>query len=139
MLKEHSAGAVIYRKHEGELQFLIVQSIKNDNWGFPKGHLEGDETPKQAAKREVHEEVNLKPKFDFKFVQKIQYQMFNKHWKEVTFYLAKYLQDQTVKIQTEEIKNYLWVNLTDAEKYLVEHGKMGVLRKAVSYLKDELS
>ncbi|GFP00218.1 hypothetical protein LHEW6_00510 [Lactobacillus helveticus] len=47
---EHSAGAVIYRRREdGQLEFLIVQSVINDNWGFPKGHLENDEAARSAA------------------------------------------------------------------------------------------
>lgn len=71
MIMEHSAGAVIYRRRaNGELEYLIVQSIVNHNWGFPKGHLENNETPQEAAKREVAEEVGLKPEFDFNFVQK---------------------------------------------------------------------
>ena len=40
----------------------------NDNWGFPKGHLENDEDAETAAKRVF--EVGLKPEFDFNFVQK---------------------------------------------------------------------
>ncbi|AHI11430.1 Nudix family protein [Lactobacillus helveticus H9] len=68
---EHSAGAVIYRRREdGQLEFLIVQSVINDNWGFPKGHLENDEDANIAAQRELAEETGLKPEFDFNFVQK---------------------------------------------------------------------
>lgn len=54
MKMEHSAGAVIYReRRDGELEYLIVQSVVNHNWGFPKGHLENNETAEEAAKREV--------------------------------------------------------------------------------------
>lgn len=38
MIMEHSAGAVVYRKRaDGDLEYLIVQSVVNYNWGFPKG------------------------------------------------------------------------------------------------------
>lgn len=57
MMMEYSAGAVIYRKRNDELEYLIIQSIINRNWGFPKGHLENNETTEQAARREVFEEV----------------------------------------------------------------------------------
>lgn len=73
MAKEYSAGAISYRKQNNQREFLIVQSIVNDKWGFSKGHLESNETSMQAAQREVFEEVGLKPKFDFNFSTKTHY------------------------------------------------------------------
>lgn len=136
MILEHSAGAVIYRKRAKVQQFeyLIVQSIKNNNWGFPKGHLEGDETTRDAAQREVFEESGLKPIFDFNFVQKTKYALNAHKNKEVTFFIAKALKDQKVKLQKEEIKAGKWVTLNEAVKYLTEHDKMRVLRAAQKYI-----
>ena len=131
MIMEHSAGAVIYRRRaNGELEYLIVQSIVNHNWGFPKGHLENNETPQEAAKREVAEEVGLKPEFDFNFVQKTQYALTKNKSKTVTFFLAKYVAGQEVTTQKEEILADKWVSLKEAKEYLTEHGKMDVLSAA---------
>jgi 8-oxo-dGTP pyrophosphatase MutT (NUDIX family) len=55
---ETSSGGVVYRQHEGGLQFLLIKD-PYENWGLPKGHLEGGETPVQAAIREVAEETGL--------------------------------------------------------------------------------
>ena len=41
----------------GPTYLVILDSYKN--WGFPKGHLDGDETPEEAARREVAEEAGL--------------------------------------------------------------------------------
>ena len=137
MLMEHSAGAVIYRRRmNGELEYLIVQSVVNHNWGFPKGHLEGDEDAKEAAKREVFEEVGLKPEFDFDFVRKTHYALTETKSKTVTFYLAKYVPGQKVVTQKEEILDKKWVTFAEAKKYLTVHGKMGVLTAARDYIED---
>lgn len=136
MKMEHSAGAVIYRKREdGKLEYLIVQSVVNHNWGFPKGHLEDNESHKEAAKREVFEEVGLKPEFDFNFMRKEKYMLTEKKAKTVTYYLAKYVVGQKVAKQKEEILADKWVTFKEAKKYLTEHGKMDVLRATRDYIK----
>lgn len=135
MVLEHSAGAVIYRKKARQLEYLILQSVKDKRWGFPKGHLEGKETAQEAAVREVKEESGLKPDFDFHFVQKIKYALPNKNGKEVTFFLAKALAQERVILQKSEIKAGKWVTLAEAVQYLTEHGKMKVLSRADQYLK----
>ncbi len=54
--KEHSAGMIVYRETD-PTTFLLVHSVKHAEWGYPKGHLERDETIEQAARRELAEEV----------------------------------------------------------------------------------
>ena len=55
---ETSSGGVVFREHESVPQFLLIKD-PYDNWGLPKGHVEGGETPVQAAIREVTEETGL--------------------------------------------------------------------------------
>ena len=56
---EVSAGGIVFRRvpGEGARYLLIRDSYKN--WGFPKGHLEGNESPAEAATRETAEETGL--------------------------------------------------------------------------------
>jgi 8-oxo-dGTP pyrophosphatase MutT (NUDIX family) len=55
---ETSSGGVVYRC-AADVEFLLIRD-PYDNWGLPKGHIEGGETPQQAALREVEEETGLR-------------------------------------------------------------------------------
>lgn len=56
--EEVSAGGVVYRMVDGAPLYLLIRDSYR-NWGFPKGHLEGDESAGDAAVREVCEEAGL--------------------------------------------------------------------------------
>jgi 8-oxo-dGTP pyrophosphatase MutT (NUDIX family) len=56
---ETSSGGVVFRRTEVQVDFLLIRD-PYANWGLPKGHIEGGETPEQAALREVEEETGLR-------------------------------------------------------------------------------
>jgi predicted NUDIX family NTP pyrophosphohydrolase len=65
-MKKQSAGVLLYRKKENELQVLIAHNggpffaHKDEGWWtIPKGELEEGENPKQAAGREFREELGV--------------------------------------------------------------------------------
>jgi 8-oxo-dGTP pyrophosphatase MutT (NUDIX family) len=56
---EVSAGGIVFRRVPGEgAKYLLIRDSYH-NWGFPKGHLEGNESPAEAALRETAEETGL--------------------------------------------------------------------------------
>jgi ADP-ribose pyrophosphatase YjhB (NUDIX family) len=55
---ETSSGGVVFRRSDDGMRFLLIRD-PYENWGLPKGHLEQDESPEQAALREVAEETGL--------------------------------------------------------------------------------
>jgi 8-oxo-dGTP pyrophosphatase MutT (NUDIX family) len=55
---EKSCGAVVFQKVDGEIRYLLISSLEGI-YGFPKGHMEGNETEIETALREVKEETNL--------------------------------------------------------------------------------
>ena len=55
---ETSSGGGVYRPSDTGPFVLLIRDPDN-NWGLPKGHIEGGETPEQAAVREVEEETGL--------------------------------------------------------------------------------
>jgi ADP-ribose pyrophosphatase YjhB (NUDIX family) len=56
---ETSSGGVVFRRTDEQIDFLLIRD-PYDNWGLPKGHIEGGETPEQTALREVEEETGLR-------------------------------------------------------------------------------
>lgn len=49
---------MVYRRNGSGCAFLLIRD-PYDNWGLPKGHIEADESPAEAAVREVGEETGL--------------------------------------------------------------------------------
>lgn len=139
MIHEHSAGSIIYRRKNKQVEFLIVESVLHHTWGFPKGHLEKGETEQAAAKREVAEEVGLHPKFDFNFKRSIEYVTEEKTIKKVDFFLSEFIEGQKVVDQVEEILNSKWIKLEEAEKYLpAGRNLVPILQEANDYLNKSL-
>lgn len=136
-MREHSAGAVIFRKTKKGLQYLIVQSVPNHTWGFPKGHLEKGETTHQAARREVHEETALRPKFNYRFLHELTYQTEFKTRKTVTFFLAQAAKADQVRRQLSEIRRAKWVDLQEGLATLSYRGLREILTKANQFIKQE--
>jgi predicted NUDIX family NTP pyrophosphohydrolase len=63
-----SAGLLMYRIHDGELQMLLAHpggpffENKDDGaWTIPKGEIESGEDMLEAAKREFEEETGITP------------------------------------------------------------------------------
>ncbi len=54
--ERHSAGGIVVNP-KGEIVLVKQGGV---SWSFPKGHLETDETPLEAAKREILEETGIK-------------------------------------------------------------------------------
>lgn len=55
-----AAGALVWRLHKGALQVLLIHRPRYQDWSFPKGKLDPDETLPECAVREVAEEIGLK-------------------------------------------------------------------------------
>ncbi len=61
--RPYSAGCVVTRSHNGQLEVLLVHprgaTFRKPLFGIPKGLLEPGEHPEQAAVRETREETGL--------------------------------------------------------------------------------
>jgi len=57
---ELSAGGVLYRRSADDTLEVLLIRDSYGNWGFPKGHVEANESLQEAAIRECEEETGLK-------------------------------------------------------------------------------
>lgn len=55
-----SGGLVCRTSDDGTREVVLVHRPAYDDWTFPKGKLEGEETEAEAALREVEEETGLR-------------------------------------------------------------------------------
>ncbi len=54
----HKAGGIVIRT-DGVPSTVLLYRAKQQDWTFPKGHIEPKETPEEAAVREIKEETGL--------------------------------------------------------------------------------
>jgi len=138
---EKSAGAIIFRKEKENIYYLLLryQSLGKkgvDYWGFPKGHIEGIETEKETAAREVCEETGLD---DINFLDGFRYFInyrFRKEgkvvFKTVTFFVAETF-TKDVNVSFEHI-GYQWIKYPQAIKELSFANDLAMLKKANRFI-----
>ncbi len=110
--KEKSCGCIIIKDNE----VLLVQHNKG-HWGFPKGHVENNETEMETAVREVKEETNVDVKIIDDKRYTMEYVTDKGRDKEVVYFIANPISTE-IKPQEEEIKNIKWVSFSEALEIL---------------------
>ncbi len=135
-MQEKSAGAVIYRKENGNIKYLLLL-YGAGHWDYVKGHVEQDEDEEETLVREAEEEAGL---IDLRilpgFSERISY-AYKKDGKTITkdvvFYLAE-TQTKYVKLSFEH-KEYTWLELEKALKQVTFKTSKDVLKKADKFLR----
>lgn len=119
MAIEVTSGAVIYRNGDEGIEYLLLESQnKGHFWGFPKGHVEGEESLAETAIREIKEETQLELPIDTSFNVYTEYDLPNGNRKQMTLYTAELDNNEDIHLQVAEIKNYGWFSYEDARQQL---------------------
>lgn len=125
---EKSCGCIII----DEQKVLLVQQCSG-NWGFPKGHVEENETEYETAIREVKEETNLDVQIIKDKRYQINYDLDNGKNKEVVFFVAK-LEGGKIKPQNKELIKAKWMGFQEALETITYDNTRKLFEKV---LKDE--
>lgn len=139
---ETSIGAVVYKIKENIKYFLLVYSVKNGEWSFPKGHIEPNETEKETALREIFEETAIKDlifidgfrhidSYDIKPVSQNGADSIIK--KNVIYYLC-FTEGDFINPDNDEIGECKWADYKQAASSLVHRQQKEILSKANKYL-----
>ncbi|MCQ2434478.1 MAG: NUDIX domain-containing protein [Oscillospiraceae bacterium] len=134
MLHEKSCGAIVYRRFHGNIEILLIKHINSGHWSFPKGHVEGNETELETARREIKEETNLDVIIDQTFRETVTYSPKRDTQKVVVYFLALARNYDFVP-QEEEIAEIRWVDIVHATHLLTYENDKTIVNKARAAIK----
>jgi len=137
-LCEKSCGAVVFRKHSGNIEFLLIKNKKVGNWGFPKGHIEMGEDEHSTAMREVLEETGLNIQILDGFRVLSEYRPRGKIFKQVVFFIAEMPEGGEVIPQQSEVDRYIWADYGLAMRTFRFNNDRNVLTKAKNWLNSNI-
>lgn len=134
MIKEKSCGALVYRIANDQVYLLVLKHVMGGHWAFPKGHVEGSETEKETALREIKEETGLDVELRPGYRKRVFYSPKKGIEKEVVYFLA-YSDTAKTQKQEGEIKEIIWVPIEEGHKYLTYRNDRRLLSGAKRYLR----
>ncbi|MBP0965638.1 MAG: bis(5'-nucleosyl)-tetraphosphatase [Huintestinicola sp.] len=129
MILEKSCGAIVYRRHHGNLEILLIKHVNSGHWSFPKGHVEEGETEVETALREVKEETGIDIIIDPTFRETVTYFPRKDTQKVVVYFIAKAKNFEYVP-QEEEIAQIKWVDICHATSVLTYENDKTIVNKA---------
>jgi 8-oxo-dGTP diphosphatase len=140
-LEQVSAGGVVFRLKNSEVEIAIISVAPSGRWQLPKGLIDSGETPEQAAEREVREEAGIETELLEK-IKTIEYWYFGEHKNErarfhklVHFYLMKY-KSGDVADHDHEVIEARWIEASEAIKMLAFSAERKIVEAATKMINE---
>jgi len=141
MRREFSAGVVLVRRIRGAWWFAAVrpQGKREGTWVLPKGLVDADETPSEAALREGYEETGVSSRLSSKLgdVRYVYTWEGERVFKIVSFYLAHRTGGRIGGVPAGmevEVAEARWVPLAEGPRLLAYKGEREMAAKALETL-----
>jgi 8-oxo-dGTP pyrophosphatase MutT (NUDIX family) len=156
MLREISAGAVVFRKSDNGWEIAVIEPQRESNakdsntkkgspkaiFALPKGLVDPGEKPEQTAIREVWEETGLRATpvaklGDSRYVYTRTWGDKQRVFKLVSFYLFHHDSGEIDDIAEEmriEVNRAFWMPLEQAVRKLTYGGEKEMAKRAAAYL-----
>jgi 8-oxo-dGTP diphosphatase len=122
-----AAGGVVTREGRDGTEVVIVHRPRHDDWSFPKGHLQPDESDVEAARREVEEETGLVVRVLGELAT-TRYTDTSGRPKEVRYWRMETVPGSQVGTPDDEVDEVRWVPVTEAAAVLTHAGDRPLLR-----------
>jgi len=135
---EDSCGAVVFTRENGEIRYVIVQSLEG-YYGFPKGHMEAGEGEEETALREIYEETGLRAAIlaGFRAVDEHPIPQKAGVMKRIFYFVAEY-RDQTIRYQEEELRAACLMTFAEAMAAFQFESSRRILREADQFIRQIL-
>lgn len=140
VVRQVSAGGVVYRDAAGRIEVAIVRVGPKNRWQLPKGIVDEGETPPTTAVREVREEAGVEARIvapldviEYWYVgDDVDHRRVRFH-KFVHFFLMAHVSGD-VKDHDYEVDEARWVPIAEAEEMLAFESERKSMRQAASLL-----
>ena len=129
---ERSAGGVVVRALAGNWHALLIRDPYG-KWSLPKGHIEGGETLREAAVREVEEETGIRPNVVGPRIDTVDWRFRDGDYtfdKYCTFFLMRSRHGEAVPQSEEGITACMWLPVQDAASRVAYADTREVVRRA---------
>ena len=138
-----SAGGVVFRESNGNIEVAIIETSSEKRWQLPKGLIDAGETVEEAAIREVREESGLnseilEPADDIEYWFTAAYDgQRRRYHKMVHFFLMKYVSG-SVEDHDHEVAESRWVPIGEAMKMLEFKSEQDVVHVAAEKIPNHI-
>ena len=138
VLIEKSCGAVVFTRTKDGIKYVITEQL-NGVVGFPKGHVEKNETEEETALREVFEETGLHVRLTEGFRTEDSHPIPGTDiQKYIVYFLAEY-DGQTPVPQETEIGKISVVPFDEAMRLFNYESSKRILKEADDFLMNSVT